>query len=158
MELGSQAEPTSPQLCRHRAPGHTLQPTLELRPPRLRFGDGLSLQLSFSTTSGTCAGPEPSWPAAGPSWTPSQRQAPPAPGAAGRSPHGCSCWGPVGSSHPHSAELRLKLLPEKRPTRTQPCSAVPVAHPSPVLGGVLGTGLGAQLHLLVQRVSQVSGK
>ena len=65
----------------------------------------------------------------GPSRTPSLRQAPPAPGAAGRSPHGCSCWGPVGSSHPHSAELHLELLPEKRPTRTQPCSAV---SPSPI--------------------------
>lgn len=38
MELGSRAEPTSPQLCRHRGPERTVQTTLEHRLPDSGLG------------------------------------------------------------------------------------------------------------------------
>lgn len=101
--------------------------------PRLRLGDGLRLH----SVLGLVRGWSPPGRQPGPSQAPSRQQAPAAPGAAGGSTRGCSCWGPAGSLH------LTELTPSRASAREAPrvhsalLRRVPVTRPRPALGGVL---------------------
>lgn len=158
MELGSRAEPTSPQLCRHRGPERTVQTTLEHRLPDSGLGMASGCTQCFPQPLGLVRGWSPPGRQPGPSQAPSRQQAPAAPGAAGGSTRGCSCWGPVGSLHPYRADSVSSFCPRSIPRALSSAPPCP-SHPSKTSARRgPGAGLGAQLHLLIQRVSQASDK
>lgn len=155
MELGSQEEPPSPQLCRHRGPGSTVQAMLEHRPPDSGLGMASVCTQCFLQPLGLVRGWSPPGRQPGPSQAPSRQQAPAAPGAAGGSPRGEVQWAPCALTELSSI---WSFCPRNIPRALSSAPLCPSYQSKTSARRGPGAGLGAQLHLLAQRVSQASDK